>query len=248
MPQWQSEHEKLADEKRAALQKLADQAQRAGVPATCELLRGNYSQQIIAVAQAMKVDLIVRSAKGTRSQEQGSIGATSNQLLRRSPCALWLTQGDQAAACKKILAAVDATPDDDAHAQLNQSILEQAQELVRREGCELHVVYVWDIYDSELLQDRLPHSEFERMIERNRVCHAESFQTLLKPFGMTVDAPNVHLLRGRPTVAIPELIEASQFDLLVCGTVARAGLTGLVVGNTANRMLSRVSCSILAVR
>ena len=39
-----------------------------------------------------------------------------------------------------------------------------------------------------------------------------------------------------------------DIDLLVMGTVARSGIPGLVIGNTAERLLPQVPCSLLAVK
>jgi universal stress protein E len=248
LAQWQNEHEKLAAEKLAALKTLAEASRQQGIETTFELLRGNSSPELLKLVEQRKIDLLVKRAKGTRSSEAGTIGSTANQLLSRAPCALWLTQGERSHGCGRILAAVDATPDDEAHASLNRSILQRSLDLVKREGCQLDVVYVWDIYDSELLRGRLPESDFEEMIERNRVWHEESYERELSEFGLHVSDPRVHMLRGQATVVIPELCRSHEIDLMVCGTVARVGLTGMMIGNTANRMLNKIPCSILALK
>ena len=105
--QWQTSHEELAKEKETALETLAQSSRGQGIETTSQLLRGNFSQQLIEIVKSRHIDLLVRSAKGARSSEPGPIGSTSNQLLRRAPCALWLTQGAGAANCTRILAAVD---------------------------------------------------------------------------------------------------------------------------------------------
>lgn len=245
---WQVTHEELAQEKRAALEQLAAACRDQGIESTSELLRGHFSQQLIEVINTRQVDLLVRSAKGARSSETGTIGSTSSELLRRATCALWLTQGEHAAGCKRILAAVDATPDDEAHAALNRQILRRSLDLVQREGCDLQVVYAWDVYGAELLRDRLPESDFEEMLDRNRSAHEESYERVVSEFNLHTRDNNVHMLRGEATVVIPEFCRKREIDLLVCGTVSRVGISGLMIGNTANRMLKRVPCSILALK
>ena len=37
-------------------------------------------------------------------------------------------------------------------------------------------------------------------------------------------------------------------DLLVMGTIARTGIAGFIVGNTAERLLPRIPCSVLAIK
>lgn len=247
-PQWQASHEELAQEKVAALEKLAQASRQQGIETTSTLLRGNFSQQMLEVVQSRRIDLIVRPAKGTNSSEEGYLGSTSSELLRRAPCAIWLTQGEHSDECKHILAAVDATPDDEAHTVLNRQILQRSLDLVEREGCDLQVVYVWDVYGAELLRDRLPESDFEEMLQRNRVAHEESYERVVSEFHLHTRDNNVHMLRGEATTVIPDFCRKREIDLMVCGTVSRVGITGMMIGNTANRMLKRIPCSILALK
>jgi universal stress protein E len=53
---------------------------------------------------------------------------------------------------------------------------------------------------------------------------------------------------GMPDHAILQFIQDHQIDLLVLGTVARGGLPGVLIGNTAERLLPEVPCSVLAVK
>ncbi|MGN6133827.1 MAG: universal stress protein [Aureliella sp.] len=246
--QWKAGHEALANEKTRGLEALAESSRSQRIETTCELLRGKFSQQLIQVAEARKIDLLVRTAKGAHSSEPGPIGSTSNQLLRRAPCDLWLTQGENAGSCKRILAAIDATPDDQAHAALNRIILQRSLDLVEHHGCELQVVYAWDVFGAEMIRHHMSDSEFEETLERNRVAHEESYERELSEFGLHARDMNVHMLRGEPVVVIPAFCRAREIDLIVCGTVARGGISGVMIGNTANRILNRIPCSILALK
>ena len=44
------------------------------------------------------------------------------------------------------------------------------------------------------------------------------------------------------------MITRLQADLVVMGTVARTGISGLLIGNTAEAILEQVQCSVLAVK
>jgi Universal stress protein family len=46
----------------------------------------------------------------------------------------------------------------------------------------------------------------------------------------------------------PPFVVSQGIDLLVMGTVARTGLAGFIVGNTAERLLQRLVCSALWVK
>jgi len=109
------------------------------------------------------------------------------------------------------------------------------------------VVYVWNLYGSEMLQHRLPTTEYETLLSYNRQQHRESFDRLLSDCCQQALAPVAHMLEGEPSQAIPQHCQAQAADLLICGTVARHGIPGLLLGNTAERIVNRVNCSILAV-
>ena len=47
---------------------------------------------------------------------------------------------------------------------------------------------------------------------------------------------------------IPELATAKEVELIVMGTVSRTGVAGLLIGNTAERILHQVDCSVLTVK
>jgi len=48
--------------------------------------------------------------------------------------------------------------------------------------------------------------------------------------------------------AIIKLAKNNAIELLVMGTVCRTGLAGLIIGNTAEKVLSEVNCSVLTVK
>jgi universal stress protein E len=47
---------------------------------------------------------------------------------------------------------------------------------------------------------------------------------------------------------IPSLVEDNEMDILVMGTVARTGIPGFVIGNTAENVLEALKCSVLAMK
>ncbi|MGH7138761.1 MAG: universal stress protein, partial [Pirellulales bacterium] len=48
--------------------------------------------------------------------------------------------------------------------------------------------------------------------------------------------------------AILDFIGRRHIDLLVMGTMARSGIPGVFIGNTAERLVTHLSCSLLAVK
>lgn len=89
--------------------------------------------------------------------------------------------------------------------------------------------------------ERVRHdAAFARLSERMRErLGTEAFDHL---------APRFHLRKGAATKVIPETAKELQADVLVMGTLARRGIAGLLIGNTAETILEQVQCSVLAVK
>ena len=60
--------------------------------------------------------------------------------------------------------------------------------------------------------------------------------------------PSIDIVVDAADVAIIRRIEQREIDLLVMGTIARGGVAGVLTGNTAERLLPRIPCSVLAVK
>jgi nucleotide-binding universal stress UspA family protein len=58
----------------------------------------------------------------------------------------------------------------------------------------------------------------------------------------------VYLLKGEPGRLVPEVAAAREVQLIVMGTVSRSGVSGLLIGNTAEKILGQVDCAVLAVK
>ncbi len=218
-----------------------------GLDAQGAVLEGVSSQVAIKTAQAIGADLIIRSSKGPQSLQHGPLGSSAQKLIRSLPCSIWLTQADHEPNCKTIVAAVDATPNDAAHAGLNRRILGTAKQLAAQESCKLLVSYVWNLHGSDMLKHRLPAAEYAHLMEHNRKLHYESLESLLAEFDLHAASPDSRMIEGEPSTAIPSLCASEQADLLICGTVARHGFAGLLLGNTAERIINRTHCSVLAM-
>ena len=58
----------------------------------------------------------------------------------------------------------------------------------------------------------------------------------------------VHVVEGSPDEAILKAIDDLKIDLVVMGTAARSGLSSMMLGNTTERLISHIKCSLIAVK
>jgi nucleotide-binding universal stress UspA family protein len=57
-----------------------------------------------------------------------------------------------------------------------------------------------------------------------------------------------HVMQGWADEVIAEFAELHQVDLIVMETMCRTGIPGFFIGNTAEKILHRIDCSVLAVK
>jgi nucleotide-binding universal stress UspA family protein len=149
----------------------------------------------------------------------------------------------------RVLAAVDPDPDQEFGASLTRTILELASSMARDERGRLHVVHTWQFREEALYRRRLNASEDELagMREEKDRIHREHVERACAAVGLP-EHTRLHVLRGDPAEVVPRMTREHEIDLVVMGSVARRGLSGILIGNTAEKVLDRVRCAVLAVK
>jgi nucleotide-binding universal stress UspA family protein len=169
-------------------------------------------------------------------------------------CPVWIAQPDTSDRYHRIVVAVDYRPDSPENDALNRQLLEMASSLAHTENAQLHVVHAWRLHGEQTmrsLRTGLGPAEVDEVVntaaEKRRTwlegivaahCHRDE----------AVSAPEVHLLRDSASAAVPALVHSAGAELVVMGTVGRTGIPGYFIGNTAETILGRIDCSVLAVK
>jgi universal stress protein E len=239
--------ELLAREKSERLKKLVTPIRRRGVKAKHRVLLGRASLEITKQVIRSKHDLVMKVAKGTHSRQSGYLGTTAQGLLRNCPCTVWLLQPGHHGTFLHAVAAVDARPGDDDHEELNGRILQIATGYCRDEAIPLEVVSANGIVGGAYLGSYALTDEYRGMLASTRAESQQNLNSLMASFP-GVSSDHVHLLDGEASIEVPAYVAHNHMDLLVLGTVARRGIAGFFVGNTAEVILGRVACSVLAVK
>ena len=151
------------------------------------------------------------------------------------------------------MAAVDTTIDfpDPERQSLNPLIMQLASSLARIDNSELHVVQVWSVFAEGYMEVRGGASE--DTIRDFRLQTKREYESRLEHLIAAVNLKGVKTRRHLPRnddapKAIVKLVKNYKIDLLVSGTVCRTGIAGFFIGNTAEKVLSEVNCSVLTVK
>ena len=175
---------------------------------------------------------------------------TSLHLLRKSPCPVWVDD-PQAWQRPDVLVAIGPLPEDGEVDPLNRTLLELGTSLARIQGGAVHLVHAWQLLGEHLMRNsrvRLPAAEVDELVEQERQLAESTFARIGAGIDLSGLEVHRHLRRGDASEVVTGLVEEVQPGVVVMGTLARAGLRGLIIGNTAERLLGQIEASVMAVK
>lgn len=208
---------------------------------------GGLARSVIRAVLVKGYDLVMKAPGGGGSRLKPLFGSSDQRLMRKCPCPVWIVKPSRKKYFRKILAAVDLNPSEPDTETLARQIMSLATSLAKQERSELHVVHVWRLPGEAKLRGRqILTTSADKILRDLRAAHKTELDGLLKHY--PYDKKIVHLIKGRAGEVIPAFAEKREVDLVVIGTVARGGIPGLFIGNTAEKVLSAVDCSVLTLK
>jgi len=179
----------------------------------------DWREAICDAARENQIDLVVKRASGRPS----SLTSSDRQLIRSLKSALLLVKHDPSRDLKKVLVAVDFNASDESHTALNDSIIDLGGRIRgSSDTMELHAVSAY------------PDSD--------KFVHPPDVAKKLK-----IDRSQAHVLLGRAGEVIPGLANKIDADLVIVGNVGRRGLSGITIGNTAEKILTDIHSDVLVL-
>jgi universal stress protein E len=164
------------------------------------------------------------------------------RLLRESRAPILLAQPRKRRTTRNVLAALDLRHIDEIHQTLNRKVLDAAATFARLFDAKMHCVYAVEV--SEVLRD-LDIVNPRRALKNAREASRDALEELLEPYGLSPRA--VHFPVGKIGRAVPAVARAVRADLLIVGTSARRTRLRFGLGNSAERLLTKSVCDVLAV-
>jgi len=250
----------LVDNRLRELESLiAPYRQRLGI--RLDVLAGKTFLEAIRTVIRDKHDLLIKPAENPDFIER-LFGSDDMHLLRKCPCPVLLMRPEEKANYACIMAAVDFNPDASDTSRtidqgLNRQILAVSGSLALSDFAALHLVHVWDAPAELMVRSWSDNPDEAGMayVEGERSRHERDLNRLRDHLKDQIGkeaydylSPRFHLRRGAAPTVIPETAKQLQADLVVMGTVARTGIAGLLIGNTAETILEQLQCSVLALK
>lgn len=211
---------------------------RPDVTATWEVGFGHPASAILEIADRFDPDLLVVGSRGLGPLTSALLGSVSEELLDHARCPVLVARGT---ALRRVVFADDGSPDARA-----------ASTLLRRwpifRGCEVRVVSVAEIPDLRKTSTEPAGTAAQRVAQAALATADELARTTADRLSQTGLNADTCVRRGDPAMEI--LAEAGDWsaDLTVIGTRGQTGLTRLLHGSVARKILQHARCSVLVER
>ena len=251
------------EEEMDRLDQIIDPCRDTEVQISTRVLVGDDpAATVIRTAVADGYQMVWKAPSESRGLRDRILGGIDMRLIRACPCPVAIVGSYPHEAGRKVtVAAVDVTSspeDEEVNANLNDRILDLSLTSLVEPGTRLHVVHVWRLYGESILRSPRAHvkpEEVDALLEKERADRQEKLERLVENYrskltGSAAErfAPEIHLVKGDPGSAIPGTLEQLGADILIMGTISRRGLTGFVIGNTSEKILHQLECSVVVTK
>ena len=200
-----------------------------------ETLLGEPFVELIHAVQSEGYDLVLAGTRGMAGWQQFLVGSTASRLIRKCPASVWVVKDEHIGPPKVVLTATDFST-------VGWKAVKRGALIAKYAKASMHLLHVIDEGDiPKSLFDSKSRQEIIDSVERRLYDGLESS-------GVDRDDITLHLSTGTPWQEVARLSKHLSVDLIAMGTVGRNGIPGLLLGNTAEKVLNTCDCSILAVK
>jgi len=216
------------------LETLMQPCRVSGVPYSTEVIwNSKWVEASVRAAEKSGCDLMIKSSFH-HSKARRFFSKTADYYMMEH-CASPILFTDQAQEWKsdRILACLDLESGDPQHARLNGVVMRDARAFADIVGMDLYIACAYaDSIDTE----HLPLKTHGGDITREQL--GELYD---------LDPTRVILRQGPIVETLREICNETDPSIVVMGTLARSGISGKLIGNTAEKLLDIVDADVLTV-
>lgn len=227
-----------------ALEKLAVKYDARGTRIETLILKGRPDLAIVRQVHECGHDLLMKDAEGSTNEKEYSSAGLDVRLLRKCRCPIWLNRPRGTDTGIGVAIAPETEPEG---IEFNKRLVDVAISLGEKMSQSVHIIQAWEMMGQIYLARRTSPAEYERFMKTYQEKVEKSLFDFLEPFGFAKGSDRVHLVHGLPELVVGSTVKDRSLGLLVIGTVARVGLAGHLLGNTAEQVARSVECSVLTI-
>jgi universal stress protein E len=248
----------LVKNRQRQLDEAASSIENQNVSVATQVFLGKADDAIIQAVMSGRYDFLTKQPTPSHGLRQRLFGSLDMRLLRGCPCPVAIQTLKPNGYSRRVVAALDYSGDNEAKVKINEALLDFTAVSLETEFADIHVVHAWHLYGESLLaqgRGKMPPERLKDLVEDERAKRQQWLENLVDDYRSSLDEdrakrfdPKVELLRGDPTVVIPQRVKELEADLLSIGTLSRTGLGGWLIGNTAEAILDCIDCTVVALK
>ena len=230
--------------KQAAVDKLVTPYKEMGYRITTSVIQiHRLYEDIIKSARDYKADFVFKSVRQHAPLKRMFYTSTDWNLIRMCPTALLLVRDQGTVRGKPVIASVNIDDEDPEHQELNRIVLAQANALAEVLGAKVHLIYAYG--PAVVMGDGADPMAYQIAKDKH---DAEFKKAKALASVNNVLLSNTKLREGTPETIVTEYAEEISAGIIVLGTVARSGASGLFIGNTAESMLEKTHRDMFVIK
>lgn len=228
------------------IEELLKDAKHKGIDCQAQVLWHNRPfEAIVQAVSEHGYDLVIKGTHDHDVLKSMIFTPTDWHVLRKCPCPVLLVKDHAWPEKGHVLAAVNAGSEQAHHKALNEKIIRQAQAVAGMLHGHVHLV---NAYPGTPIHIAIEIPEFNpaEYTESMRHHHQDAVKTLAFAHGITDEY--CHVLEGLPEDVIPKVAKEIDAEIVIIGTIGRTGLSAAIIGNTAEHVIDKLDCDILALK
>lgn len=166
-------------------------------------------------------------------------------LLRHCPAPIMLIKSSEPWKHNRLLASIDATSADEGHQLINDNILSFSEQLTDHFDTDLHIVNAYPLVNVAfaMVPEVTAPDDLHQYVQEQ---HEEACGKWADKYN--IPRTNIHVKEGAPEIVVSDLAKSLETDVVIIGSVGRTGLSGVLIGNTAELLLDKLECDILVIK
>ena len=237
----------LEEATREKLSLLVQESHFQGLDTSWEVVPGEPSEVVLTAAAAKRSNLIVVGTRGPRGLDYLLLGSTARRVVQRASCPVVTVHpqaADQERPVRRILVATDFS--DEAESALRVSLDLIEGETAPAELILLHAYVVpYDVLPVDGYVSTPAGLQQWQTAQADVEARLESLARIPQEQGTKVQILGCE---GFPPEVILDKANLETVDLIAMGTRGRTGLSHVLLGSTAERVIHRAPCPVLTVR
>ncbi|MGR5175205.1 universal stress protein UspE [Vibrio parahaemolyticus] len=190
-------------------------------------------------------DIVIKATRKHDILESVIFTPTDWHLLRKCPVPVLLVKNAEWPEHANIIASVHVGSENPTHIDLNDCMVKQLDSLTDRLGATGYLVNAYPVTPANITIE-LPEFDPATYTDAVRGHHLTAMKALRQKHGY--DEAHTIVEQGLPEDIIPEVVRELDVGMVILGTTGRTGLSAVFIGNTAEHVIDKINCDVMALK